>query len=325
MNDNSQKLVSIIISAYNAERYLAQSIESAIRQTYQHIEIIIVNDGSTDTTLNMLEAYAKKDNRIIIINQANQGPSAARNTGFKKAKGDYLCILDADDIMLPIKIESQLIFMEQAPLVDFSYSKVYYFMDGTDTIYRHDLATVSGSHVYEKLLQYGNFIYTSTVFFRRSVFDLFGGFDESLRSAEEFDYWLTLAQHGVTFLHQDSYLTLCRSRQDGLTSDSVTMYTAAVAVFEKYLNHSKHPVWAKITSYQYLKNRSLLFISRARKIKSKNVKADTPAKTNFFSPSYYVNKFFVLMRKIKFWLVFKKIHTREVEHYLSSIESPQKS
>lgn len=300
MNNLGQKLVSVIIPAYNIEKHISQAIESVIGQSYKNIEIIMVNDGSTDGTEKIIQHYAKKDGRIIILNQSNGGVSAARNYGFRIAKGEYFCILDADDIMMPEKIKSQIDFLEQNPSADLTYSKVYYFFDGTYDIYRHDLATVSGDAVYKQLLKYGNFIYTGTVCFKRSVFDSFGGFDARLRSAEEFDYWLFLADKGVNFLYQDKYLTLCRSRENGLSSDSVTMYSTAVTVFEKHI--SKNKFLSKITSFQYLKARLLLSFSKLRKQK-------------------YFNRLFALLRKLKFLLTFKKVTDKKLKEYLITLES----
>jgi glycosyltransferase involved in cell wall biosynthesis len=318
MNNSNEKLVSIIVAAYNIEKYISQTIESILGQTYKNIEVIIVNDGSTDGTLSIVEEYAKKDPRIVVVTQTNKGVSGARNTGFKKAKGDYFCIVDADDILLPTKIESQYAFLNAHMTADFAYSKVYYFIDGTSDIYTHDLATASGSSVHKKLLSHGNFIYTSTVFFRRKVFDEFGGFDEGLRSAEEFDYWLLLSEKGVSFVHQNEYLTLCRSRNNGLTSDSVTMYTAAVAVLEKHLHIPRY------ASYQYLKSSLLLYISKLRKSKvgqSNSVK-NTVNTTDTSSASYYINRVFTLLKKIKFSLTFKKVHNKQLEDYLIAAEKP---
>lgn len=88
---------SIIIPVYNVKKYLSQCLDSVINQTYPHIEIICVNDGSTDSSLQILEEYAKKDNRIKIINQENQGVSVARNNGIDIVTGDYVLFVDADD------------------------------------------------------------------------------------------------------------------------------------------------------------------------------------------------------------------------------------
>lgn len=92
-----QPLVSIIVPIYNVENYLAKSMDSLIHQTYTNLEIIVVNDGSKDGSLAIAEEYAAKDNRIVVISQKNQGPSAARNTGISHAHGEYICFLDSDD------------------------------------------------------------------------------------------------------------------------------------------------------------------------------------------------------------------------------------
>lgn len=320
MSNKQKKIVSVIIPAYNTEKYISQNIESVICQTYKNIEIIIVNDGSTDGTEKIIQEYSKKDKRIIIINQLNRGVSSARNSGFKIAKGEYFCIIDADDIMMPEKIESQLNFLEDNISADFTYSKVLYFFDGLYDIYAHNLATVNGVNVYKKLLKYGNFIYTGTVFFRRNIFDKFGGFDEGLRSAEEFDYWLSLSRRGVNFLHQDKYLTLCRSRKDGLTSDSSTMYTTCITVFEKYINISGNKFSAYIKYPQYFKSKLLLYFLTLKKPKLKN-KNVLGGNVSFLSFSYCINNVFVLLRKLKFWMTFKKIRDKKVQEYLRLIES----
>lgn len=97
--------VSVIIPAYNAAEDLPRCIESAIRQTENSIQIIIVNDGSIDNTLDIAELYAKKDSRILIINQRNKGSSGARNSGLSAATGDFVCFLDSDDWIEPEMIE----------------------------------------------------------------------------------------------------------------------------------------------------------------------------------------------------------------------------
>ena len=89
--------VSIIIPVYNVEKYLEQCLDSIINQNLKNIEIICINDGSTDNSLKILKKYAKKDNRIIILSQTNLGAGAARNRGLAVAKGEYLSFLDADD------------------------------------------------------------------------------------------------------------------------------------------------------------------------------------------------------------------------------------
>ena len=97
MEDTENPMVSVIIPVYNAEAYLEECLDSVVNQTLKNIEIICVNDGSTDNSLDILKEYQEKDDRVIIINQENQGAGVARNQGIKVAKGNYLSILDADD------------------------------------------------------------------------------------------------------------------------------------------------------------------------------------------------------------------------------------
>lgn len=318
MNNKEKKIVSVIIPAYNIEKYISQTIESVIGQTYKDLEIIIVNDGSTDNTDKIIQEYAKKEGRIIALNQKNKGPSAARNYGFSVAKGDYFCIIDGDDIMMPEKIESQINFLENNLSADFTYSKVYYFIDIINDIYIRNLAVVNGSHnVYKKLLKYGTFITPNSIFFKRDVFDKFGGFDEELRSSEDFDYWLSLSQKGVNFLHQDKYLTLCRIRSGSATSNSIVIYSTLITVFNKYLGNN---FLSKVVHLQYKKNIFLLYFSYLKKPKPQ--KDNTPVgKINFFSISYHFNNLFVLLRKIKFLLIFKKVNDKKLKDYLIFIES----
>ena len=99
--------VSIIIPVYNHEQFIGETMESVINQSYPHTQIIVVDDGSTDGTRNVLETYRE---RIEVIPQMNAGVVAARNTGINKATGDYVCILDCDDLFLPKKSSSNWLF-----------------------------------------------------------------------------------------------------------------------------------------------------------------------------------------------------------------------
>lgn len=92
-------LISVIIPAYNAEKYIYRCVESVIKQSYTNLEIIVVNDGSNDSTYDKLKCIEKKYNNVIVVNQLNKGPSEARNTGINMAKGRYLCFVDADDYL----------------------------------------------------------------------------------------------------------------------------------------------------------------------------------------------------------------------------------
>lgn len=110
-------MISVIVPAYNVEAYIADCLESILSQSYADLEIIVVNDGSTDRTLDIIEEYASKDNRLRIISQPNGGPSVARNKGLEMAQGEWLMFVDSDDLLLPGAIES-LLHLAQATQSD---------------------------------------------------------------------------------------------------------------------------------------------------------------------------------------------------------------
>lgn len=110
-------MVSVLIPAYNAEKTINRCLDSILCQTFQDIELIIVNDGSTDNTLSILLNYAEKDKRIIIYNQPNQGVSAARNTGLRNASGDYILYVDSDDWIESNMIQRMVDLIEDADIV----------------------------------------------------------------------------------------------------------------------------------------------------------------------------------------------------------------
>ena len=108
MNDFENYKVSIIIPVYNREEYLDRCISSMINQTFSNIEIILINDGSTDGSADICDSYAKKDSRIIVIHKPNGGVSSARNAGLEIMTGDYLCFCDSDDFFAPEMVEKTL-------------------------------------------------------------------------------------------------------------------------------------------------------------------------------------------------------------------------
>lgn len=126
--ENQSEKVSIVVPVYNTEKYLDECLESAENQTYKNLEIICVNDGSTDGSLTILENHAKKDERIVIISQENQGLSGARNTGMSVATGKYIYFLDSDDVLLPYAMEKAVELLEKhdADALNFGVEGVKY-------------------------------------------------------------------------------------------------------------------------------------------------------------------------------------------------------
>jgi len=104
-------LLSVVLPVYNADKYLSEAINSIINQTYKNFELIIINDGSTDKSLDLIENYKKNDERIVLISRENKGLVASLNEAINKAKGEYIVRMDADDICFPSRFEEQLLFM----------------------------------------------------------------------------------------------------------------------------------------------------------------------------------------------------------------------
>ena len=127
-------LASIIIPAYNAERFIDETIDSVIQQTYTNWELIIVNDGSTDSTKEILEKKVSTDKRISIIHQKNMGVSVARNNGIKNAKGEFIAILDADDVWLKDNLKEKILLLTSDPTLGFVFSDVNLINERSENI-----------------------------------------------------------------------------------------------------------------------------------------------------------------------------------------------
>ena len=207
-------LVSVIIPAYNVERYIKESLDSALVQTYRNIEIIIVDDGSIDSTRRVLDPYIEKKN-IKYIFQLHQGLPSARNTAIRNSQGEYIAFLDADDIFAPTKIERQVEHLEKNPDCDVSYCDLYHFFDDRPgQLFKLDYHYYSGKDFLPNILRYF-FIAPLTVVLRRSVFERFGYFDESFVVAEDLDFWLKVAYRGGRICFLPEILGKLRLRQKG--------------------------------------------------------------------------------------------------------------
>lgn len=186
--------VSVIIPAYNAERFIRESVDSALAQTHRDVEVIVVDDSSTDDTQQILRQYGS---RIKVLHQRNAGAATARNTGAKIATGDWLALLDADDLWEPTKLERQLAVTTSTC----SYTNRSNFGSRGDVPeLQSDITAMHDGDLFLPLLLEGNFMTNSSVMVRRHVFERLGGFTRQLTNAEDWDLWLRIAEH-----HRVSY------------------------------------------------------------------------------------------------------------------------
>lgn len=182
--------VSVIIPTYNNSQYLLQAIASVHAQSYGPIEIIVIDDGSTDNTSEVIGALGGD---IIYIKQSNGGPAKARNKGIAVAKGDFVAFLDSDDIWLPDKIEKQIDFFRTHPEVVLVYSRAANFNDGfmekREEVF--PVRVVSG-FIFDEVL-FGLLILLSSVVVKTSIIKENGCFDEALTTAEDTNFLLKVA------------------------------------------------------------------------------------------------------------------------------------
>lgn len=177
-----QPAVSVIIPAYNAEKTIRHTLQSAASQTFNQLEIIVVDDGSTDRTAEIVEAFATSDPRISLLRQQNQGVAVARNLAIHAAKGEFIAPLDADDVWHPTKLEKQHSLFQSRPSLGLVYAW-YRVIDDDDWVIECSPPTLARGDVHNWLLV-ENFIgNASSPLIRRSVLTATGGYDPSLRAA----------------------------------------------------------------------------------------------------------------------------------------------
>jgi hypothetical protein len=219
---------SVIIPAFNQSRYLPAAIGSVLAQTRQDFEIIVVDDGSTDDTRAVTEAFA--DARVRYVYQQNRGLSAARNTGMHRAQGRYLSFLDSDDEFLPDKLETLMAAIEQHPQVGLAAGQAVP-VDDTGRQMGQIFDRPLPDDPAELLL--ANPLHVGSTLVRREWQARVGFFDESLRSYEDWDMWLRLARAGCTMRYVAQPVSLYRFHPAQMTRSGAQMTTATFAVLDK--------------------------------------------------------------------------------------------
>jgi glycosyltransferase involved in cell wall biosynthesis len=231
----SKPLVSVIIPTHNSAQFIAETVQSALEQTHDALEIIVVDDGSTDDTVARLDRFG---DRVRVHEQPNSGAAVARNRGLSMARGEYVAFLDADDLWHPRKLQTQLEHVRSCKGCRAVYgSWLKWEPDATGTWPAPswpdagtDAATLVAERsgwLYHQLLQ-ESVIHTSAILFHRSVIDTVGAFDERLRKGQDLDYWLRVSR--VTPVHKlETVLSLYRIHRSSITFRPVaTNYRAEV-------------------------------------------------------------------------------------------------
>lgn len=232
---SQNSLVSIIIPCFNAERWIKESIDSCLAQRYQPIEIIVINDGSTDDSLKILKSYG---DRITYETGPNQGGNHARNRGFLLSRGKYIQFLDADDYLLPQKLEKQVQHLEKtgADVVYGDWRHKYHYPDGSSVL---DKVKISGEQndIVASLLS-GWWVSPACLLFCREAVEASTGWDESLSAGQDKDFLLSVLMSGANAVYQPGCDAIYRRYGNVTvsTSSQERYLENHIKIFEKYKN-----------------------------------------------------------------------------------------
>jgi len=185
--------VSVVIPMYNAQSFIAMTLDNLFQQAFSDFEVIIVSDGSTDNSVDIVKQF--DDQRIVLIEQKNSGVSVARNTAIMHAKGEFVAFLDADDLWHPAKLAEQVEQFEHHPDIDFCYTDRDLFDDIVSLNLNNNINsfTIEKQQLFPLLLKH-NHIHCSSVMVRRTIFAKIGLFDVMLDASEDSDLWIRAAK-----------------------------------------------------------------------------------------------------------------------------------
>lgn len=241
-------IVSVIIPTYNRASFISDAIDSVLSQTYQDYEIIVVDDGSTDDTKQVLSKYG---NQIHYIYQENQRQGAARNNGIRHSTGNYIAFLDSDDVWLPQKLEWDIACFENESQIGFVYSNVMYISSDGAPLHKRRMKSPTGDVLENIVLE--NFVVASTAIVKRECFDTVGLFNETreIAGSEDYEMWTRIASQ-YHFGYVDRSSTKYRVHPMGMMSNPGGMERSMLSALEAILaNGEFYPRIAHLKSHAY--------------------------------------------------------------------------
>lgn len=255
--------VSVVVPAYNVSHYVESTLFSLKSQSLTDFEALIVDDGSTDNTAEVVRKFCQQDSRFKLLQKTNGGLSSARNWGIRQVQADYIALLDADDIYFKDKLLTHVTILEKLPHMGVVYSASRAIRDDGNSTFIH----LSGKPLYRDpilALMCKNFVgHGSNAVFRRCLIDQVGGFDEDLRSCEDLDFWLRVAaQSDFQFYRVPMILCGYRVRPSGLSFNVAQMQQTLTQVLDAAYARSPTLVapilpTAKAYMYRYLSRLSM--------------------------------------------------------------------
>jgi glycosyltransferase involved in cell wall biosynthesis len=280
-----------VIPVYNQERYVEECVESALDQTYRDREVVVVDDGSTDRSADLLRALG---DRIRLIQQPNAGFAAALNSGIARSRGEYVAWLSSDDLFLPTKLERQVAHLDAHPEVDLVYTDFYEIDEAGRVIRAVHSPWYADRREFVRRMLWNNFVNGSSVLMRRSAFEAVGGFPTWPRFQADGIMWFRMLARG-SFGHIPELLTRYRvhagqgSRDVArLQRDMAIYYRRSLAPFDLsdiFGDHAASAGWradahrelADILAYRDLTAPALSFYLRALALGARPGDAIVPA------------------------------------------------
>lgn len=245
-------LVTVVMPAYNNAEFLRESVEAVLAQTYPHVELVVVDDGSTDETAGLLAAYG---DRLSVQSLTNSGgPSRPRNTGVAHARGEFVAFCDGDDVMAPTAVADAMQIFKEFPAVAVTWADcrtinragdvraesvlVEYqdFRVNLQPTSHADVFLLEGPNIYSCLLR-GLFLGISAVVVKKEILEEVGPFDETLKNSDDREMWFRIARAGFTFAFRDKVLFSYRQHAQSVTQRGHLRMPAVVKNLTRQLQH----------------------------------------------------------------------------------------
>lgn len=250
-------LVSIIVTVYNKEKYIAQTLQSALRQTYRDIEVIVVNDGSTDGSLEVIQQVAATDSRVRVITQANAGVAAARNRGLEAAQGEFVNILDGDDLLYRRFVEETVRYLQRNPDVDIVHTSWDRIDDQGRKI---GIMIAPDSDDYLRDLLLGNMFAPSAIMFRKSLLNRVGPVRDGLATTQDWEYVIRCARAGGKFARIPEVLAAYREVPNSLRKQKERQKNRFFPVIELVFDGTMPPQYECLKDLSIIRHRFFLMV-----------------------------------------------------------------
>lgn len=222
-----EPLVSVVIPVFNGERFLREAVQSVLDQKYSPVEIIVVDDGSTDGTATVARSLPET---VRYLYQTNQGPAAARNRGIEQAKGSLIAFADADDLWPAAKLELQLPYLISDPKIDIVLGRIQQVLLSE---------TVAGPTPATEFGETGFSVNLGSAVIRKSVFDRVGLFDETMRYSEDVDWFMRARESGAAIVTIDAVTLFYRQHDQNMTRGKSTSELNVLKALKKSLDRRR--------------------------------------------------------------------------------------